>query len=402
VAALIAQIQAIPLKPADSPAERPGHLSGGETAGKQSSTSEPLGTADQARTEQQFPPQTVRGAEIAPTVEPSPVATPHTPESAMPTFVAQSRRDETSSPEPATADSTPSEMSDSGSVEIPSWARVRRERSEDESPRIVDSEKRVPAEVANQHPGAGRNDNGLGMQFVWCPGGSFIMGSPPSEIGRNADEGPVRVKLTRGFWIGKFTVTQFEWERVMQTSPWKGKVFATEDKDSPATYVSWDDANKFVERFIRLERKAGRLANDRTYALPSEAQWEYACRAKSTGRYSFGNDDQQLGQFAWFEDNTSRLGVKCAHHVGLKQPNPWRIHDMHGNVWEWCRDIRAVNLPGGNDPVVTTGDNARVCRGGAWISDAVNCRAAVRAAYQPVYRSFNLGFRLIRCSVRAL
>jgi formylglycine-generating enzyme required for sulfatase activity len=287
-------------------------------------------------------------------------------------------------------------------VQIPPWAVAAKPKSQAPQPLAstgAPSAPRQPQAPKPQSPtiqqvGDARQDNGLTMKFMGCPQGKFLMGSPPSEIDRETDEHQVSVTLSSGFWLGKFPVTQAEWGRLMRTTPWKGKKFVKEGTDYPATYISWDDANEFVEKFNRQERKAGRIPDDWNYALPTEAQWEYACRAETTSRFSCGDLESRLDGFAWFAKNTSARGEEFAHRVGRKQPNAWGLFDMHGNVWEWCRDLRSDKLPGGTDPEVSIWGTERVCRGGGWLSDASNCRSAIRFGYPPVHRSFNLGFRI--------
>ena len=128
--------------------------------------------------------------------------------------------------------------------------------------------------------------------------------------------------------------------------------------------------------------------------LPTEAQWEYACRAGTQTAYSFGDDAKQLGEYAWFFNNARNAGQAYAHQVAEKKPNPWGLHDMHGNVWEWCRDWRQLKAPGGTDPEGTQESEKRVRRGGSWFDSFVNCRSANRHGYEPGIRYFHLGFRV--------
>jgi formylglycine-generating enzyme required for sulfatase activity len=238
-----------------------------------------------------------------------------------------------------------------------------------------------------------RDDNGLKMKLVWCPPGKFRMGSPPSEQGPLNDEGQVNVTLTNGFWLGKYEVTQSEWKQAVQTEPWKGK-FTNEGEDFPATYISWNDAMEFCRKLTEQERQAGRLPNDWEYTLPTEAQWERACRARTETRFSFGDDESKLGDYAWFGKNASP--GEYAHRVGQKKANPWGLHDMHGNLWEWCRDIYTNKLPGGRDPEVKPDENTRsfrVHRGGSWSFGAAHCRSGFRSWYQPDGRISDYGFR---------
>jgi formylglycine-generating enzyme required for sulfatase activity len=208
---------------------------------------------------------------------------------------------------------------------------------------------------------------------------------------------PVKVFLTKGFWLGKYEVTQSEWKQVMKTEPWKGQETTKEGADFPATYVDWNNASDFCRTFTKLEREAGRLPDDWEYTLPTEAQWERACRARTDTRFSFGDDDSQIGEYAWVINNTVSKGEDYPHRVGQKKPNPWGLHDMHGNVWEWCRDSYRERLPGGRDPEVTDNSANRVLRGGGIYRSAPDCRSAYRNKRPPVWRLYDLGFRVALC-----
>ena len=239
-----------------------------------------------------------------------------------------------------------------------------------------------------------RNDNGLQMKLVWCPPGKFNMG--PKVV----------TTLTQGFWLGRFEVTQSEWKEVMQSEPWKEKLVTKEGADFPATWVSWNDATEFCCKLTGQERQAGRLSNDWEYTLPTEAQWERACRAQTETIFSFGDDEKELGDYAWFRDNAlMKSGEKYAHRVGQKKANPWGIYDVHGNVWEWCRDIYAEKLPGGSNPEVMPDENTkevrRINRGGGWGGVADHCRSAFRMSDLPDYKSGNLGFRVALSAVES-
>ena len=171
------------------------------------------------------------------------------------------------------------------------------------------------------------------IQFCWCPAGKFTMGSR----GHRRNEHQVDVTLTQGFWLGKTEVTQGQWKAVMSTTPWKGETwqgenYVNEGSDYPAVFVSWDDAMSFCEKLTEKERSAGRLQRDWEYTLPTEAQWEYACRAGTTdcGTFSSGDDADQLGRYTWFLENAFAIGEVYAHEVGKKLPNAWKLHEMHG------------------------------------------------------------------------
>ena len=148
--------------------------------------------------------------------------------------------------------------------------------------------------------------NSLGMKLKLIPAGEFEMGSPASEADRDDDETQHHVKLSQPFYLGVHEVTQGQWQAVMGTTPWSGQDYVKEGADYPATYVSWEDAVKFCEELTKRERAAGRLRADQEYRLPTEAQWEYACRGGTSTAYSFGDDASKLGEYAWFDGNARR------------------------------------------------------------------------------------------------
>ena len=166
----------------------------------------------------------------------------------------------------------------------------------------------------------------------------------------------------------------------------------------PATYVSFFDAVEFCETLTDLERKAGKLKANEEYRLPTEAQWEYACRAGTTTAFSFGDDVSTFGEYGWFSGNTvdANSGEQYARKFGIKKPNPWGLFDMHGNVWEWCSDGFGTTLSGGTDPVGPNGGSNRVIRGGNWWSRPDDCRSARRNGSVPSSRNSLLGFRVAR------
>ena len=232
------------------------------------------------------------------------------------------------------------------------------------------------------------------LKLVWIPRGDFTMGIPTNERDRFDDgrENQVQVTLTKGFWLGQHEVTQSEWQSVMQTTPWSGKKYVKEGDDYPATFVSWEDGMKFCEKLTGHERRADRIPSGWRYTLPTEAQWEHACRGGTRSRFSFGDLESDLGEYAWFNKNA---GGTYGHQVAQKKANPWGLYDMHGNVFEWCRDYYAKELPGGTDPEVSVAGLKllRVVRGGSWGSPARSCRSAYRGQ-DASFRSGGFGFRV--------
>jgi formylglycine-generating enzyme required for sulfatase activity len=222
--------------------------------------------------------------------------------------------------------------------------------------------------------------NQFGMTFVYISPGTFMMGSPKNESGRFDDETLHEVTLTQGFYLQSTPVTQGQWKVVMGNNPSR---FKDCGDDCPIENVSWNDAQEFIKR---LNGKEGK-----TYRLPTEAEWEYACRAGSTSRYCFGDDEGKLSEYAWYTDNSGGR----THPVGTKKPNDWGLYDMHGNVWEWCEDWYG-DYPSGKvtDPAGPSTGSERVLRGGGWGSDARTCRSATRSGGAPVNRFGIIGFRL--------
>jgi formylglycine-generating enzyme required for sulfatase activity len=215
-----------------------------------------------------------------------------------------------------------------------------------------------------------------GIEMVWCPPGGFLMGSPASEANRSDDEMKHRVTLTRGFWMAKTETTQGQWERVMGDNP---SDFSGEDL--PVETASWDDVQGWLEK---MNEKAP-LPSGWKWALPTEAQWEYACRAGTES--AFAGD---LDEMAWYFENSG----STTNPVGTKKANAWGLHDMHGNVWEWCSDWYGDYSSGSSsDPTGATTGGLRVLRGGSWDFLAQFCRSAYRRGGTPGYRGGNLGFR---------
>jgi formylglycine-generating enzyme required for sulfatase activity len=203
--------------------------------------------------------------------------------------------------------------------------------------------------------------NSLGMAFRLIPPGAYEMGSAESEDGRSDAEGPQhKVRITRPSYLQSTVVTQGHWKQLMGTSPWSGRPSVKEGADYPALYVSWDDAVEFCRRLSQREGEE--------YRLPTEAEWEWACRAGSQSAYCFGDDPSQLGGYAWFNANANGVGERYAHRVGQKQANGFGLYDMHGNVWEWCGDWYGADWYGKSpeaDPQGPATGSFRVYRGGS-------------------------------------
>ena len=222
----------------------------------------------------------------------------------------------------------------------------------------------------------------LELEMLWCPPGTFTMGSPASEADRVDDETRHTVTLTEGFWLGKYEVTQAQWESIMGSNP---SHFV--GSNLPVENVSWDEVTLFCAKLTERERKAGRLPEGYAYQLPTEAQWEYACRAGTKTAFSFGNSI--TAKQANYNDYVGQTTA-----VGSYPANAWGFHDMHGNVWEWCRD-RYGDYPSGTvtDLMGPADGSERVLRGGSWNFIGQYLRSANRNGFGPGFRSYYLGFR---------
>ena len=231
-----------------------------------------------------------------------------------------------------------------------------------------------------------------GIEMVFIPAGEFLMGSPENEKGRYRDEGPQRkVTITRPFYLGKTEITQSQWRSVLATQPWRGKRYVMTGAQNAASYISWYNAMAFCKK---LSQNTGM-----TVRLPTEAEWEYACRAGTTTRFFYGDDlgDERLGEFAWYYDNAWAVNQRYSHPAGRKRPNPWGLHDMHGNVWEWCSDWYADSYPDAPavDPQGPKHGKFHVHRGGGWNIVPRTCRAAYRSGNGPEVQEFLLGLRVV-------
>ncbi len=253
------------------------------------------------------------------------------------------------------------------------------------------------------------SENSLKMAFRWCPAGAFLMGSPEDERLRGSGELQHRVGLTRGFWLGQYEVTQSEYESVMGTNP---SYFSSSSKGSsqvadqdtsvfPVESVSWEDAVAFCRKLTEQDRRTGTLPLGWEYRLPTEAQWEYACRAGTSTATSFGSSlsSRQANFDGDRPYNGASKGPDLGRptRVGSYGPNAWGLHDLHGNVWEWCRDRHGINyyaVSPSSNPAGPSKASYRVMRGGSWSDFGQLCRAANRIGYTPTSRLYFLGFRV--------
>ena len=256
------------------------------------------------------------------------------------------------------------------------------------------SAQQLPASNVGKRSGEIRSENSLGIKMVWLSADSFTMGSPLDEKGRDAKEGQVEVKLTEGFWLGQTEITQSQWTELMGTSPWRGKSNVREGNNFAASFISWEDANSFVEKLNSKEHDSGALPNDWEYSLPTEAQWEYACRGGKKSAFSFGDDPSEFHIYGWSAENAFEKGEAYSHEVGKKRPNEFGLHDMHGNVWEWCKDNFSAEFSGGTNPVIDNGGPLRANRGGGWNFATKCCRSASRLSDAANSCYNNLGFRI--------
>jgi formylglycine-generating enzyme required for sulfatase activity len=229
-----------------------------------------------------------------------------------------------------------------------------------------------------------------GMRFVLVPAGTFVMGSPTTEPGRQKDEAQHQVVISRPFYLGETEVTQRQWFAVMRHNP---STFLSAGLDAPVEQVTWDQ----VQEFLRRLNARGR---DR-YRLPTEAEWEYACRAGSSSAYAFGarlSTDQ-----ANYDGRYPLPDQKEGHFRGTTTkagsfpPNRWGLYDMHGNVWEWCADEYCPYLGvSAKDPVNACRSPFKTIRGGSWYFGADSARSALRYTHEPHLRGFSIGFRVLR------
>lgn len=265
------------------------------------------------------------------------------------------------------------------------------------------------------------------MEMVWIEPGTFTMGTTGEQKQWLDDRGgwipmifgnelPAHsVTITKGFYLGKYEVTQAQWEAVMGSRPWAGQPTISreewdlwiwnpslptqpvvqEDPNHPAVCISWDEVQTFVHR---LNEAAG----DSLYRVPTEAEWEYACRAGTTALWSFGASDEPMMEYAWYGANSWQAGGSYSlHPVGTKLPNPWGIHDMYGNAWEWCQDwVGSYPSEAQVDPTGSRSGAGRVVRGGAFFYEVPLVRSAMRMGWSAKGSTAAIGARLVRTGPR--
>jgi formylglycine-generating enzyme required for sulfatase activity len=245
------------------------------------------------------------------------------------------------------------------------------------------------------------------IDLCWCPAGRFIMGSPHTEPERRPDEEQVTVTLTRGFWMAKYELTQGQWHRVAGPLPGETTAQLPARDDFPVGNVNFAETEEFCHELTRHARRSGALPRNWEFRLPTEAQWEYACRAGTTTATAFGDRlSSKQANFKGTPYNGAEPGPSLgrAAKVGSYPANAWRLHDMHGNTFEWCRDWYYRTLPGGTDPDLHDASRAltgrqdggvsRVRRGGCWTDDGWPCRSAFRLRFEPERRYDHIGFRV--------
>ncbi len=231
------------------------------------------------------------------------------------------------------------------------------------------------------------------LVMAWVLGGTFTMGSAVTEQDRSSDEGPEHSVTLDGYWMAAYELTKRQWTAVMNTTPWSGLPYVLEDLESPAVYVSWDDAQAFL---TQVDSYTGK-----TFHLPSESQWEHACRGGTTTRFYWGDDPgyTTLGDFAWYDGNARSAGQEYAHVVGQKLHNAFGLYDMNGNVDEWCEDDYHgdyTGAPAGGQAWVDSPRSiTRVRRSGGWSNTNSICRCAARYSGLPDAITSDCGIRVV-------
>jgi formylglycine-generating enzyme required for sulfatase activity len=271
---------------------------------------------------------------------------------------------------------------------------VESDSDNDNTPDCVDACPNDPNKIEPGICGCGNIEkctftNSIGMSFVPIEPGTFMMGSPSDESGRDSDETQHQVTLTKGYFMQTTEVTQGQWKEIMGSNP---SDFSSCGDNCPVERVSWNNIQEFIQKLNQKE-------SGRNYRLPTEAEWEYAARAGTTTRFFWGNQADcsraNYGNSSW-SDECKSINPGKTKTVKSYSPNNWGLYDMHGNVWEWCNDWYVdYNSSALIDPVGPTTGASRVVRGGSWCSIARDCRSANRYGSAPDCRGGDLGFRLV-------
>lgn len=266
------------------------------------------------------------------------------------------------------------------------------ERNIPEEGRSSEASKLLSSDDLIENPSRSLMSNSIGMEFVFIPAGEFDMGSPSREKRRKLWESPVhRVTIKKPFYLGRYLVTQEQWQKVMGNNPsfFKGE-------KHPVENISWIEVQVFLQKLNSLEKAD---ENNCIYRLPTEAEWEYSARAGTATSYFFGDDESKLTEYAWFLENS---GLET-HPVGLKKPNPWGLYDIYGNVGEWVQDEYHISYKGAPTdgraweyPFPGVSVPVRIRRGGGWNGNAGCCRSAERLFAAQDRRLNSLGFRVVR------
>lgn len=270
-----------------------------------------------------------------------------------------------------------------------------RDRNEDKKSRFEATSTDSDQSKTTEHKRASSESDlstSIGIKLAKIPAGEFVMGSSGKESpGYEAERPQHRVSITRDFYLGRTEVTQEQWHAVMETEPWKDDPMVKAGPDYPATDVSWNDAMEFCQRLTKIE--------GREFRLPTEAEWEYSCRAGTQTRFSFG--DGWKGEFVDFGWSSTRRGrarlESFPHRVALKKPNSFGLYDMHGNMWEWCSDWYGKDYYSQSpieDPLGPEKGIIRVIRGGGFINHDFDGRSAMRHGFSPEHKLSEIGFRI--------
>ena len=236
--------------------------------------------------------------------------------------------------------------------------------------------------------------NGVRQAFRWIAAGTFQMGSPDGEHERQGNERQHEVTLTEGYWMAETACTQVLWQALMDEQP---SHFKSDTR--PVEQVSWEQVQGFIDKLNELLASGGLLPLGQRFRLPSEAEWEYACRAGTTTPFSFGENisPEQVNYDGSFPYRKGEHGLDRQETVEVASlpPNPWGLFEMHGNVWEWCQDWLGDYSSGpATDPAGPAHGERRVLRGGSWFYFARRVRSAQRYGYHPGFRHRSIGFRL--------